>query len=249
MAIKKVKKFSPSKNFLKGNNILVTGAGSGIGKEVALAAAEYGANLILLSKDVKKLYSVQDEINKKHNLNPLVIEFDFLKAKGSDYQKLGEALYEEYEKLDGIAHIAGILGYLSPLISTSENQLQTVMRVNFESNFLLTQICLPLLLQAKNPSIIFTSSGVGRKGRAFWTSYSISKFAIEGLMQVLADEYENKMRINSYNPGATRTAMRAQAFPAEDPLSLKTPTDRAIDYLWLLSKENNSTGIAYDFSE
>ena len=79
-------------------------------------------------------------------------------------------------------------------------------------------------------------------------NYSISKFAIEGLVQVLADG-TNKMRINSYNPGATRTAMRAQAFPAEDPLSLKTPTDRAIDYLWLLSQENNTTGIAYDFSE
>ena len=94
MDIKKVKRFSPSKNFLEGNNILVTGAGSGIGREVAVAAAKYGANLILLSKDVKKLYSLQDEINKKHNLNPLVIEFDFLKAKGSDYQKLGEALAE-----------------------------------------------------------------------------------------------------------------------------------------------------------
>ncbi|MDA0344526.1 MAG: YciK family oxidoreductase [Proteobacteria bacterium] len=249
MDIRKLKKFSPSKNFLEGKNILVTGAGSGIGREVAVAAAQYGANLILLSKDVKKLYSIQNEISENYNLNPLVIEFDFLKAKGIDYQKLGEALYEEYDKLDGIAHIAGILGYLSPLISTSENQLQTVMRVNFESNFLLTQICLPLLLQAKYPSVIFTSSGVGRKGRAFWTSYSISKFAVEGLMQVMADEYENKMKINSYNPGATKTAMRAQAFPAEDPLSLKTPADRAMDYLWLLSDENNSTGIAYDFSE
>ena len=155
MDIKKVKRFSPSKNFLEGNNILVTGAGSGIGREVAVAAANYGANLILLSKDVKKLYSLQDEINKKHNLNPLVIEFDFLIAKGSDYKKLGEALYEEYEKLNGIAHIAGILGYLSPLISTSENQLQTVMRVNFESNFLLTQICLPYCCKLKTLDYLY----------------------------------------------------------------------------------------------
>ena len=123
------------------------------------------------------------------------------------------------------------------------------MRVNFESNFLLTQLCTPLLLKANNPSVIFTSSGVGRKGRAFWTSYSISKFAIEGLMQVLADEYESSMRINSYNPGATRTAMRAQAFPAEDPMTLKTPRDRVNDYLWLLSDSNMSTGKAYDFYE
>ena len=133
-----------------------------------------------------------------------------------------------------------MLGYLSPVVNTSLNQLNTVMRVNFESNFLLTQLCTPLLLKANNPSVIFTSSGVGRKGRAFWTSYSISKFAIEGLMQVLADEYD---------PGATRTAMRAQAFPAEDPMTLKTPRDRVNDYLWLLSDSNMSTGKAYDFYE
>ena len=89
-----------------------------------------------------------------------------------------------------------MLGYLSPLINTSLQQLKSVMEINFESNFLLTQLLLPLLFQSDNPSVVFTSSGVGRKGRAFWTSYSISKFAVEGLMQCLADEYENDMRIN-----------------------------------------------------
>jgi len=245
----KVKKFNPKENFLNEKTLLITGAGSGIGKDVALSAAEFGANLILLSKDAKKLYALQDEVNKNFGLDPLVIEFDFLKAKHQDYEKLGEALYQEYESLDALVNIAGILGYLSPLISTSEQQLKTVMRVNFESNFLLSQICLPLLLKGENSSIIFTSSGVGRKGRAFWTSYSISKFATEGLMQVLADEYEGQLRVNSYNPGPTKTAMRAQAFPAEDPNTLKTPKDRALDYLWLLSDENLTSGCAYDFSE
>ena len=128
-------------------------------------------------------------------------------------------------------------------------QLKTVMQINFESNFLITQLALPLLLKASNPSIIFTSSGVGRKARAFWTSYSISKFAIEGLMQSLADEYEKEMRVNSYNPGPTRTSMRAQAFPAEDPMTLKTPLDISSDYLWLLSDECKQTGIMFDYHE
>ena len=128
-------------------------------------------------------------------------------------------------------------------------QLKTVMQINFESNFLITQLALPLMLKASNPSIIFTSSGVGRKARAFWTSYSISKFAIEGLMQSLADEYEKEMRVNSYNPGPTRTSMRAQAFPAEDPMTLKTPLDISSDYLWLLSDECKQTGIMFDYHD
>ena len=142
----------------------------------------------MLSKDVHKLYALQDEIVQNNNIEPLVVEFDFTKAKEKDYKQLADSLYENYDRIDGVAHIAGVLGYLSPLINTSLQQLKSVMEINFESNFLLTQLLLPLLFQSDNPSVVFTSSGVGRKGRAFWTSYSISKFAVEGLMQCLADE-------------------------------------------------------------
>ena len=163
--MKKVPDFEFHADTLKGKNILITGAGSGIGKQVALDAAKAGANLILLSKDVHKLYALQDEIVQNNNIEPLVVEFDFTKAKEKDYKQLADSLYENYEKLDGLVHVAGVLGYLSPIINTSLNQLKTVMQVNFESNFLLTQLSLPLLLKAKNPSIVFTSSGVGRKAR------------------------------------------------------------------------------------
>ena len=247
--MKKVPNFEFHTDTLKGKNILVTGAGSGIGKQVALDAAKAGAYLILLSKDVHKLYALQDEIVQNNNIEPLVVEFDFTKAKEKDYKQLADSLYENYDRIDGVAHIAGVLGYLSPLINTSLQQLKSVMEINFESNFLLTQLLLPLLFQSDDPSVVFTSSGVGRKGRAFWTSYSISKFAVEGLMQCLADEYENDMRINSYNPGPTRTNMRAQAFPAEDPASLKTPAEISSDYLWLLSDNCNETGIMFDYHE
>ena len=192
---------------------------------------------------------IQDEIIDNKLSEPLVVELDFNKAKEKDYKTLAENLYENYDKLDGLVHVAGILGYLSPLMHTSLMQLKTVMQINFESNFLITQIALPLLLKGSNPSVIFTSSGVGRKARAFWTSYSISKFAIEGLMQSLADEYEKEMRVNSYNPGPTRTSMRAQAFPAEDPMTLKTPEGISSDYLWLLSEECKETGIMFDYHE
>jgi len=244
-----VPNFQPTPNLLKDKKILITGAGSGIGRQVALDAAKMGANLILLSKDVSKLYSLQDEIVANKLIEPLVVELDFHKAKEKDYKTLAENLYENYDELNGLVHVAGILGYLSSLLHTSLMQLKTVMQINFESNFLITQLALPLLLKASNPSIIFTSSGVGRKARAFWTSYSISKFAVEGLMQSLADEYEKEMRVNSYNPGPTRTSMRAQAFPAEDPMTLKTPKDISSDYLWLLSDKCKQTGIMFDYHE
>ena len=191
-----VPSFQPSKDLLEDKKILITGAGSGIGRQVALDAAKMGANLILLSKDISKLYSLQDEILEKELSEPLIVELDFHKAKEKDYKTLAENLYENYGELNGLVHIAGILGYLSPLMHTSLMQLKTVMQINFESNFLITQIALPLLLKGSNPSVIFTSSGVGRKARAFWTSYSISKFAIEGLMQSLADEYEKEITRN-----------------------------------------------------
>ena len=245
----KVPSFQPTNNLLKDKKILITGAGSGIGRQVSLDAAKMGADLILLSKDISKLYSLQDEILEKELSEPLIVELDFHKAKEKDYKTLAENLYENYGELNGLVHIAGILGYLSPLMHTSLMQLKTVMQINFESNFLITQLALPLLLKASNPSVIFTSSGVGRKARAFWTSYSISKFAIEGLMQSLADEYENEIRVNSYNPGPTRTTMRSQAFPAEDPMLLKTPEDISSDYLWLLSEECKQTGIMFDYHE
>lgn len=243
----KIPKSKLSKNSFKEKTIIVTGAGSGIGKALSFELAKNDANLILLSRDKENLDSLQDDIKEKFGIEPLTVEFDFFKAKEKDYNFLVENLINNYTKVDGLIHVAGILGYLSPFTSTSLSQLETVMKINFESNFLLTKALMPLLEKSECSSVIFTSSGVGRKGRAFWTSYSISKFAVEGLMQVLADEYEGRVKFNTFNPGPTRTKMRAQAFPAEDPLTLKSAEDVAECYLWLLSKECKETGKSYDY--
>ena len=133
----KVPSFQPTNNLLKDKKILITGAGSGIGRQVSLDAAKMGADLILLSKDISKLYSLQDEILEKELSEPLIVELDFHKAKEKDYKTLAENLYENYGELNGLVHIAGILGYLSPLMHTSLMQLKTVMQINFESNFLM----------------------------------------------------------------------------------------------------------------
>ena len=115
------------------------------------------------------------------------------------------------------------------------------MQVNLNAPFLLTQACLKLLKSATNASIVFTSSSVGRKARAYWGAYSISKFATEGMMQVLADELETNttIRVNSINPGATRTAMRAMAYPAEDPMTLPPPEAIMSLYLYLMGVDSH----------
>lgn len=146
----------------------------------------------------------------------------------------------EFGRLDGILHNASLLGQRTPLESYDPHTFEQVMRVNVNAGFLLTQALLPLIKLSEDASIIFTSSSVGRKGRAYWGAYAISKFATEGMMQTLADEYENSghIRVNCINPGATRTQMRAYAYPAEDPQNLATPADIQPLYLYLMGPDS-----------
>ena len=124
---------------------------------------------------------------------------------------------------------------------------EDVMQVNVNATFMLTQALLPLLLKSDAGSLVFTSSSVGRQGRANWGAYAASKFATEGMMQVLADEYQQRLRVNCINPGGTRTAMRASAFPTEDPQKLKTPADIMPLYLWLMGDDSRrKTGMTFD---
>ena len=124
---------------------------------------------------------------------------------------------------------------------------QDVIQVNVNATFMLTQALLPLLLKSDAGSLVFTSSSVGRQGRANWGAYAASKFATEGMMQVLADEYQQRLRVNCINTGGTRTAMRASAFPTEDPQKLKTPADIMPLYLWLMGDDSRrKTGMTFD---
>ncbi|RYZ96351.1 MAG: SDR family NAD(P)-dependent oxidoreductase, partial [Moraxellaceae bacterium] len=115
-----------------------------------------------------------------------------------------------------------------------------VMQVNVHAPFMLTQVVMPLLEKSVNASIVFTGSSVGYKGRAYWGAYAASKAAAENLMQTLADELDEttRIRVNSINPGATRTKMRAGAYPAEDPTTVKLPQDLMRDYLFLFSDDS-----------
>uniref|UniRef100_A0A486XWJ3 Ketoreductase domain-containing protein n=1 Tax=Rheinheimera sp. BAL341 TaxID=1708203 RepID=A0A486XWJ3_9GAMM len=224
---------------LNGKVILVTGAGDGIGKEAALTFAQYGACVILLGKTVAKLTAVYDQIVADGGKEPAIIPLDLKGATAKHYRDMAATIQAEFGKLDGVLHNAGLLGVLTPFEHIDLPTWQDVMQVNVTSAMLMTQALMPVLKLAPRASVVFTSSGVGRKGRAFWGPYAVSKFATEGLMQIIANEYDNSsIRVNCINPGATRTTMRSKAYPGEDVALIKTPADLMWLYLYLMSDDS-----------
>ena len=232
--------YSPADNLLQDRVILVTGAGDGIGKVAAKTYAAHGATVVLLGRTQEKLDAVYDEIESAGGPTPAIIVMDMLTAEMESYRSLAETISEHLGRLDGLLHNASILGERRPIESASPATWQEVMHVNVDAQMMLTQAVLPIMQDAASASIIFTSSGVGRKGRAYWGAYAVSKFATEGLMQTLADELENtsNIRVNSLNPGATRTTMRKAAYPGEDPNTLKTAEDIMPAYLYLMGDDS-----------
>ncbi len=233
--------YSVSVDTLKNKVILVTGAGDGIGKQAALTYAAHGATVILLGRTVKKLEKTYDEIEAAGYPQAAIVPLDMLGATKQHYLDMAETIEGQFGRLDGVLHSAGLLGVLSPFDQIGEDTFNEVMQVNVKAQFMLTQAILPLLKKTENARLIFTSSTVGHSGRAFWGTYAISKFATEGMMQVLADELsETTIRVNAINPGATRTGMRAKAYPAEDVNQLKTPEEIMPLYLYLMAPESQS---------
>ncbi|CCG87379.1 YciK family oxidoreductase [Erwinia piriflorinigrans] len=242
--------YQPKNDLLNNRIILVTGASDGIGREAALTYARYGAQVVLLARNEEKLLRVSKEVAACSPSKQPAIWFslDLEKATAEDCQQLASTLAEKIPRLDGVLHNAGLLGEVVPMEQQDPAIWQQVMRVNIDATFFLTQALLPLLLKSQAASLVFTSSSVGRHGRAGWGAYSVSKFATEGMMQVLAQEYDPlQLRVNCINPGGTRTKMRASAFPEEDAIKLKTPADIMPLYLWLMGDDSkNKSGISFD---
>lgn len=234
-----IRNFEITVNCLEGKNILVTGAGDGIGRAVALTYAKLGATVLLLGKTTSKLEAVYDEIESSGGAQPALIPMNLESASYTDMQKLELLIEEEMGVLHGILHNAAILGSLTPLANYDNDMFEQVMRINCQSNFMLTQILMPLLKKAKNASVIFTTSSVGHKPRALWGAYALSKMAVEGMCQIFTHESQegenSHIRFNCINPGATRTQMRASAYPSENPNTLKTPDDIMAGYVCLMA--------------
>lgn len=243
------KTYSYPHDLLRDRIILITGASDGIGKALSLHTAELGAQVILHGRNVKKLEDVYDAIEAIDGApRPSIAVMDLASANANSYQTLASSLSAEFGRLDGLVHNAGILGERFSIDQYDAVLWQQVMHVNATAAFALTQVCMPMLQQSDDPSIIFTSSGVGRTGKAFWGAYAVSKFATEGLSQVLADEHRHeKLRVNCVNPGPTRTKMRLAAYPAEDRDKLRRPEEILPTYVYLLGPDSQGvTGESLD---
>ncbi|MBS0373512.1 MAG: YciK family oxidoreductase [Proteobacteria bacterium] len=233
------RRYQPREGLLAGRVILVTGASRGIGRALALELARAGATVALLARSQKGLERVYDEIVKAGGPKPALLPFDLENALAQQYDALAAALDREFGRLDGLVHNAAILGTRAPIAHFDVPTWCRVLQVNLTAEFALTQVLLPLLERSADASVVFTTSSVGKVGRAYWGAYAVSKFGVEGLAQVLADEYESnpKLRFNLVNPGATRTDMRALAYPAEDPAKSREPTQVTAPYLYLLGPD------------
>ena len=236
-------------DILKDRIILVTGATDGIGRALSLHAASLGAQVILHGRNVSKLEQVYDAVEAIEGApRPSIAVLDLASANSESYISLANSVQQEFGRLDGLVLNAGILGERYSIAQYDAVLWQRVMHVNVTSAFAITQVLMPMLQQSEDPSVIFTSSGVGRTGKAFWGAYAVSKFATEGLSQVLADEHrQGKLRSNCINPGATRTGMRLAAYPAENPDTLKRPEDILAPYVYLLGPDSKGvTGKSLD---
>lgn len=215
---------------LAGRVIAITGPTAGIGHALALECARRGAEVILIGRNVKKLEAVHAEISALETRlgeavpEPCIAPLDLERAVAGDYDSIANAVLQRWGRLDGLVLNAALLGVLAPIEDYDVPTWVKVMHVNVTANFALTQVLLPSLRASADASVLCLSSSVGRRGRAYWGAYSVSKFALEGLMQTLADELEKTtVRVNSINPGRARTHMRRQAFPSEALESLPLP--------------------------
>ena len=234
---------------LAGRVIAVTGASDGLGRAVALACARHGAQLVLIGRSAAKLEKVHEAIAAAGAPEASIALLDLEKALARDYDQLADALMDRYGRLDGLVHNAAILGTLTPIEHYDVPTWCRVLHVNLTAAFALTQVLLPALKKSADASVLFTASAVGRRGRAYWGAYGVSKFAIEGLAQTLAGELENvsHVRVNTLNPGRARTAMRRQAYPAEDIETLPLPESLTGPYVALLGPASRGiTGQAFD---
>jgi len=228
-------------DLLKDRIIMVTGAGSGIGRAAAKAYAAHGATVILVGRTVEKLEEIYDEIEAAGYPKPAIVPMNFEGAAVKEYEELAMTIEDNFGRLDGLLHNAGILGARSPVELYDPETWNRVMQVNATAPFLLSRAMIPLLRKSEDASMILTSSGVGRQARAYWGAYAVSKFAVEGLAQLLADELDDErtnIRVNSLNPGATRTGMRMLAYPAEDPKKNPEPETLMPVYLYLMGKDS-----------
>jgi NAD(P)-dependent dehydrogenase (short-subunit alcohol dehydrogenase family) len=235
--MKDIRHYTAPPDLLKGRIILVTGAGDGIGRAVAKAYAAHGATVILLGRTISKLERVYDEIEAAGHPQPAIFPMNLQTATAKDYNDLGDTINNEFGRLDGLLNNAAQVGGLTPLQHYDINLWARIININLNAPFLICRECIPLLEQAQDPAIVFSTDNCAR---AYWGAYGVAKYGQEGLLKILADELDNDrpVRVNGIDTGPVRTTLRAQNYPGEDPSTLPTPEDVVPSYLYFMGPDS-----------
>ncbi|MBL4614830.1 MAG: SDR family NAD(P)-dependent oxidoreductase [Magnetovibrio sp.] len=215
---------------LEGRVALITGASRGIGRSLAKHFAEQGAHLILTARTQGALEELDDELRAAGHEAPTLVPCNLTDFDTID--KIGAAIFERFERLDVLVGNAGTLGTLSPITHISPKEWQKVLDTNLTANWRLIRSMDPLLKASDAGRAIFVTSSVGHQARSYWGTYAVSKAALEMTAGIYAEEcVKTNVKVNLINPGGTRTQMRTEAMPGEDPETVKSPD--AINHLFL----------------
>lgn len=237
-----MKNYTAPNNLLDNKIIIVTGAANGIGKATAKSYAQHGATVILIDKDEKSLEQTFDEIINHDWPEPILVPMDFAKSGPQQFDQVADSIEKEFDHLDGITHCAAWLGTLTPLQLFDDEVWSKVFMINLQSPYWLTRACLNLLTKAGDASVIFTTSDVGRKARAYWGAYSVAAAGLENLAATWSEELEEQgnIRINTLDPGPVKTKLRANSHPGEDPDKLPLPESILPMYLFLAGADSKN---------
>ena len=221
---------------LQGKVALITGASQGLGRALALAYAKEGASLVVNSRNEGSIRPVAEEIE---GLGTEVHTVAADVSKGEDARRLVDEAVGRFGGIDVLVNNAGVLGPRVAIEDYPEDEWRRVIDANLTGPYLVSRAAIPHM--GEGGSIINVVSGVSVDGRAEWGAYSVSKFGMEGLSQILAAELEDRgIRSNAVDPGGMRTGMRAAAYPEEDPQTRITPEENTAVFLYLASDESKS---------
>ena len=230
--------YTPASDLLSARTILITGAGGGLGRALAIACGRHGATTILLGKTTKKLEATYDAVVAAGGPQPAIYPMNLVGATWNDHQQLADVVEKEIGRLHGIVHCAAHFNGFAPLETMAPRDWMDALQVNLTAAFTLTRVCLPLLAKAEDASVVFLTEGAALDPKAYRAAYGLSKYALVGLAAMWAQELtaHPQVRINSFDPGPMRTDIRRKGYP--EGLDVPGPEGAAQSLLWLLGADS-----------